>query len=274
MGAPLTIASTVKLNSGHSMPLLGLGFWKGSSDAALTAFELGYRHIDSARVYGNEGEMGEAARKSGLKREELFLTTKVKWQEADRASAAIDESLHTLGLDYVDLYLLHNPGPKSGKDGRLKAWKALEEGKKAGKIKSIGVSNFEVSDLEELQEAGLTLPSINQIELHPWIQHKETVDYCKKRGIFIQAYCPLARVQRMKDPVLVKIAEREGKTPAQCLLRWSLQHEFAPLPKSANPERLKENADIYDFTLSEESMKELDACDMGREGSVVHITDY
>jgi len=274
MASALTITSTIKLNSGHSIPALGLGFALSQTaiQAALYSFKIGYRHIDSARHYKNEAELGKAANESGLKRDELFLTTKIMSSDYSKGTAhtlkCVNDSLSEGRISYFDLYLLHDP--TAGKKARLEGWKGLELAVTEGKVKSIGVSNFGVKHLEEIKEAGVKIwpPAVNQIELHPWCQQKEIVEYCKKEGIVVEAYCPLVRGKHMDHPTLVKVAESYKKTPAQVLVRWSVQSGFVSIPKSDKEHRIEENADIYDFELSEESMNELNALDQGDAGSI------
>lgn len=227
------------------------------------ALKNGYRHIDSARAYRNEKPCAEAAKASGLKREDIFFTTKVppKLISYEGAKSAIEDSFNETGFDYIDLYLLH--APYGGKEGRLGAWKALREAQKAGKIRSIGVSNYGVHHLKELEEyikssGDGSKIDVNQVELHPWLPRNDIVDWCNKRGVLLEAYSPIVRGTRADEPVLKKLGEKHGKTWAQILVRWSLQKGFVPLPKSETPKRIEQNADIYDFELGESDMKELD----------------
>ncbi|KAH9817865.1 NADP-dependent oxidoreductase domain-containing protein [Melampsora americana] len=261
----LSIKTLIELNSGKSMPMLGLGVYK-SNDAKSScqvAFEVGYRHIDSARMYRNEVDVIEAAKLSGIERSELFLTTKILGRDHgyEKCSHAIQDSIKSSKADYWDLILLHDP--TSGSQKRLEAYRALAEAQKGGLVKSIGVSNFGVAHLRELEAANKgPTPAINQVELHPWCQQREIVDY------FIQAYCPLVRGEKMSDPTLIKIAERLEKSPAQVLIRWSLQHGFVPLPKSDKSHRIIENAEVFDFELDEEAMGQLDSLDQGDKGAI------
>lgn len=253
------------------MPMLGLGVYQ-SGDAKASckaAFEVGYRHIDSARMYRNEADVIEAAKSSGIDRSELFLTTKIVGRDHgyEKCSNAIQDSIKSPKADYWDLILLHDP--TSGSQKRLEAYRALAEAQKDGLVKSIGVSNFGVAHLRELEAANKgPTPAINQVELHPWCQQKEIVDYCRSKNIVIQAYCPLVRGEKMSDPTLTKIAERLKKTPAQVLIRWSLQHGFVPLPKSDKSHRISENAEVFDFELDTEAMSQLDSLDQGDKGAI------
>ncbi|TGL21287.1 aldo/keto reductase [Leptospira bourretii] len=255
----LKISSVLKSNQTVSVPQLGLGVWKSRPkeclDAVKSALSLGYRHIDTAAIYGNESEVGAAIKESGINRSDIFLVTKL-WnadQGYDSALRAIDVSLNKLGTDYVDMYLIHFP--VSGK--RKESWKALEKIKADGKAKSIGVSNFMVSHLEELLKETGTVPAMNQVEYHPFLQDIELKEYCLKKGILLEAYSPLAHGQKLEDPRITALANRYQKSNAQILIRWSLQAGHVVIPKSKNPVRIKENADVFDFVLSDEDMLEI-----------------
>ncbi|TGK87753.1 aldo/keto reductase [Leptospira noumeaensis] len=255
----LNLTSTLKSNQSISVPQLGLGVWKSRPkecfEAVKSALSLGYRHIDTAAIYGNEADVGAAIQESGIPRSEIFLVTKL-WnadQGYDSALRAIDVSLKKLGTDYVDMYLIHFP--VSGK--RNESWKALEKIKAEGKSKAIGVSNFMVSHLEELLKETGTIPAMNQVEYHPFLQDKELKEYCTEKGILLEAYSPLAHGQKLEDPRITQIAKRYKKSNAQILIRWSLQAGHVVIPKSKNPDRIRENADVFDFNLSEADMKEI-----------------
>lgn len=254
--------STVELNNKLKMPQLGFGTWKlreGSEceNAVKWALEAGYRLVDTAAIYGNEESVGKAVRESGVLREEIFLTTKLWNDDHERVEKACEESLKRLGTDYVDLYLIHWPV----EDGRLQAWKALEKLYESGKCRAIGVSNFTIYHLEDLLEEGRysIVPAVNQVESSPFLFQKGLAEYCGKKRIVIEAYSPLARAHKMDNPVLKKIAAAHSKTPAQVMLRWSLQHGFVTIPKSSRKERIKENFNVFDFSLSRQEMNELDA---------------
>ncbi|KAI0307111.1 Aldo/keto reductase [Multifurca ochricompacta] len=262
-------ASTVVVSTGFAMPVIGLGVYQNLNckPACLAALRCGYRHIDSARVYRNEAQVGEAVRESGIPRESIFITSKINKIAGGYQSCldAIDDSLKNFGFDYLDLYLIHSA--YGGRSARLEAWKALLAAQKAGKLKSVGVSNYNVKHLEEIRAAGLELPSVNQIELHPYCQQRTIVDYCRSHGIIIQAYTPLVRGE-FGNPTLQELSEKHGKNPAQILIRWSLQHGFVPLPKSQNPDRVRSNIDVFSFELSEEEIEKLDGLDRGKSGAV------
>nr|GAT56282.1 predicted protein [Mycena chlorophos] len=265
----LTLTSTVKLSTGYTMPLLGFGVYQNydAKPSCLEAFKAGYRHVDSAQVYRNEAAVGEAVKESGLKREDLFITTKCvsRTHGYQKTLNGVDTSLTALGFDYIDLFLIHDP--LSGKELRLETYKALLEAKAAGKIRSVGVSNYGVHHLEEIKAAGYETPSVNQIELHPFCQQKPIVEYCKKNGIVVQAYCPIVRGQ-MDHEVIQKLATKFNRDPAHVLLRWSLQKGYVPLPKSATPSRIHSNTNLYDFELGAEDMAALDALDRGKAGGI------
>ncbi|KAI0360893.1 Aldo/keto reductase [Trametes cingulata] len=251
------------------MPVLGLGVFENDDcvPACLAALKCGYRHIDSARYYRNEDQVGQAIGQSGIPREQIFVTSKFYHPEKGYQAAldAVNDSVKNLGYDYYDLYLIHSP--LAGKEMRLETWRALVDAKKAGKVRSIGVSNYSGRHIDEIREAGLELPSVNQIELHPFCQQKPIVEYCKANGIVVQAYSPLVR-GKLDDPVFQELAKKYDKDAGQIAIRWSLQHGFVPLPKSARPERVESNAQVFDFEISPEDMAKLDALDKGKDGAV------
>ncbi|KAI0053626.1 Aldo/keto reductase [Auriscalpium vulgare] len=265
----LTIKSHVSMSSGLTMPMLGLGVFRNDDckPACRAALECGYTHIDSARLYRNEKQVGEAVRESKIPREELFITSKIYHVDRglDGTLAEVNDSLQNFGFDYLDLYLIHSP--IGGKAGRLATWQALLAAKKAGKIRTAGVSNYSPRHMEEIREAGLEMPAVNQVELHPFCQQKEIVAYCRDHGIVVQAYTPPVR-GAFDDEVLQELSKKYNKDPAQILVRWSLQHSFVPLPKSAKPERVRSNAQVYDFEISKEDMSKLDALDKGKAGAI------
>lgn len=254
----------LKLNDGNSMPNIGFGTWhltgQKGQDSVAAAINAGYKLIDTAKIYGNEQEVGRAIDDSG-KREELFITTKL-WtsdQGFENAMVSFDESLERLGLEDVDLYLIHWPGHNRGK--RLESWRALVEINGLGSAKSVGVSNFKVEHLQELVDKFDQLPAVNQIEFHPFVygQQKEILDFCQKHNITVEAYSPLAQASQMKNPVIQNIAEDLSRTPAQVMLRWAIQHGTVPIPRSSNTERIKQNLEVFDFELSREQMDKLNS---------------
>jgi len=263
--SPMLTIPTLALDTGARIPQVGLGVWQAARgetvSAVQTALRLGYRHIDTARIYGNEAEVGQAVRASGLPRSEVFVTTKL-WnadQGYDTALRAFDASLERLGLETIDLYLLH--WPVAGK--RLESWRALERIFEEKRARAIGVSNFLVPHLQELLAHAKVVPAVNQIEVHPFLQHRDTRAFCASHQIVVEAYSPLTHGARLKDPAITEVARRAGRTNAQVLLRWGVQHGMVVLPKSVTESRIAENAAVFDFTLDEAAMAKLDALDEG-----------
>lgn len=252
---------SITLENGKKIPQLGFGVWKASSgdcyQAVKTALETGYRHIDTARIYGNEEDVGRAIKDSGIPRDEVFVTTKLWNSDQAKAQKAFDDSLARLGLDYVDLYLVHFPVTKT----RAAAYAELEKIHASGKTRSIGVSNYMPAHLDELLATAKIKPVVNQIELHPWLAQKELKTYCESRGIKIQAYSPLAHGQKTGDESLKPVADKHGKSIAQVLLRWSIQKGNIVLVKSVSPARIAENFSIFDFELDADDLKVIDALD-------------
>ena len=264
------------LSDGNRMPAFGLGCYKLTEDEATSAVRCaisrGYRMFDTAAYYGNERQVGIALRESNLHRSEYFVVTKL-WHSNHGYEATVDaigKSLSDLGLSYIDLYLIH--GPAAGKN--IESWSAMIEMKSKGFIKSIGVSNFNIHHIQPIKDAGLELPVVNQIELHPWLQQKEVVEFCRRNGIFMMGYCPLARCSFF-EPGQYEIMDvtslKYCKTKAQILLRWALQKGFITIPKSSQNERINENADIFDFQLDEIEMRALDALDCNGRVSTASI---
>ncbi|XLG11832.1 promiscuous glyoxal/methylglyoxal reductase [Bacillus subtilis] len=259
---PTSLKDTVKLHNGVEMPWFGLGVFKvengnEATESVKAAIENGYRSIDTAAIYKNEEGVGIGIKESGVAREELFITSKV-WNEDqgyETTLAAFEKSLERLQLDYLDLYLIHWPGKDKYKD----TWRALEKLYKDGKIRAIGVSNFQVHHLEELLKDAEIKPMVNQVEFHPRLTQKELRDYCKAQGIQLEAWSPLMQGQLLDNEVLTQIAEKHNKSVAQVILRWDLQHEVVTIPKSIKEHRIIENADIFDFELSQEDMDKIDA---------------
>jgi len=250
------------LHNGVKMPWLGLGVWKVKDgdeviNAVKTALEVGYRHIDTAAVYENEEGVGQAIKAAGVPREELFITTKV-WnadQGYETTLQAFETSLQKLGLDYIDLYLVHWPVKGKYKD----TYRALEKLYREGRIRAIGVSNFQIHHLEDLMNDCEVKPMVNQVEYHPRLTQKELHAFCKKHDIQLEAWSPLMQGKLLDEPTLVKIGEKYGKSPAQIILRWDLQNEVVTIPKSIQPHRIRENANIFDFELTDEEMGAIDA---------------
>jgi len=265
---PMTSASiaSLPLLTGARIPQIGLGVWqaprgKGTRDAVHAALRCGYGHIDTARIYANERDVGEAVRSSGVPRADVFVTTKL-WnddQGYDPALRAFDASLDRLGLDYVDLYLIH--WPVGGK--RAESWRALEAIHAGGRARAIGVSNYLVPHLQELLAKAKVVPAVDQIEVHPFLQQRETRAFCKQHGIVVEAYSPLTHGKRIDDPAIAGVARRAKRTNAQVLLRWGIQHGMVVLPKSVNEGRIAENARVFDFDLDADAMQRLDALDEG-----------
>lgn len=256
------IQSMVTLSNGKQMPWLGLGVYKMSEGQEViasieAAIRNGYRSIDTASLYQNEEGVGQAIKASGISREELFITTKV-WnsdQGYDSTLKAFDTSMSKLGLDYLDLYLIHWPVKGKYKE----TWKALEQLHKDGRVHSIGVSNFQIHHLEDLLVDTEVRPVVNQVELHPLLSQLELREYCKSQGIQIEAWSPLAQGKLLDNEVLKAIGAKYGKSTAQVIIRWDLQHGIVTIPKSSNPERIVENANVFDFELTAEEMKQIDS---------------
>ncbi|RCI11030.1 hypothetical protein L249_5279 [Ophiocordyceps polyrhachis-furcata BCC 54312] len=271
-----SINDTVLVAASLRAPQLGFGVYKSPSSvceaSCQTALSSGYRRIDTAQFYDNEAEVGAAVRKSGLGRDAVWITTKilVPGATADESYLRCLESLDTLGPGgYVDEFLIHSPNV-GGRDKRTETWRVLERLYREGKARCIGVSNFGVKHLEELRdEAVVWPPHVNQIELHPWLQQRETVAFCEKHGIVIEAYCPMARNSRADDRAVASVAAKHGVSPNQVLVRWSLQRGWVPLPKSDRPERIRANADVYRFELDEGDMAVVDGLDEGPAGALV-----
>ena len=263
----LTIETKIKLNDGYLMPQLGLGVWQTRAGATceaavLAALEAGYRHIDTAAMYGNEESVGAAIAMSGIPRENIFVTTKLWNSDHGNPERALDASLRKLKLDYVDLYLIHYPVRE-----RRQSWRALEALRAEGRARSIGVSNFTIRHLTELLADTKTVPAVNQVEFHPYLYQRNLLDFCATKGIVVEAYSPLTKGERLNDPKLVAVAKKyskagprrsESRSTAQILIRWALQHGLVVIPKSANRRRIFEDADVFDFEITVEDMQLLD----------------
>ena len=267
------VSTNIVLNNGVKIPTLGFGTYqiRGQIVERVISWALaaGYRHIDTAMAYSNEKRIGDAIRKCDFDRNSLFITTKL-WNTDhgyENTLEAIDTSLKKLGLDYVDLYLIHWPI-----EGFTETWRAMEEILASGKTRAIGVSNFMIHHLEELLATTKTVPAVNQIECTPYLYNKNLLKYCKKHGIRISASSPLTRGKKLDDLRLVQIARNYGKTPAQVLIRWGLQHGLIELPKSKRRSKIIENTHVFDFNLSEEDMKELNSLNenLRVHGSLIH----
>ncbi len=261
-----SISDTFLLNNGVEIPCVGFGTWQTpdgevAANSVAAAIENGYRHIDTAAVYKNEKGVGEGIRRSGVDRESLFVTTKLWNSERgyDKTLKAFESSLLTLGLDYVDLYLIHWPANlkqfQNCDEINAKTYEALEKILESGRVKAIGVSNFLVSHLEKLLQNTNIVPAVNQIEFHPGYTQEDTVNFCKENNILVEAYSPLGTGQLLKNKKLIKIAKRYNKSTAQICIRFVLQKGVLPLPKSVTVSRIKENAKVFDFNISDEDMK-------------------
>lgn len=262
----LAITSTVTLNNGVAMPRLGLGVYQAAPGdetfrAVLAALEFGYRHIDTAKYYRNEADVGKALRASRIPREEIFVTTKLANMDHgyDRARRACRESLRELQLDYLDLYLVH--WPVEGVRGET--WSAFESLLDEGLCRAIGVSNYTIRHLDELTDHAAVTPAVNQVEFSPFLHQRELLAECRDLGVQLEAYSPLTKARRLGHPVVREVAQRHGRTPAQVLVRWALQHDLVVIPKSARPERIRENADVFSFALEPGDMQRLDGLDEG-----------
>ncbi len=265
-----SLTDTYTLTGGVEIPCIGFGTYRikdgeETYNAVRDALNAGYRHIDTAAVYGNERSVGRAVRESGISREEVFVATKL-WNDShgyEQTRRAFDDSLQRLGFDYLDLYLVHWPNPAPVRDRwpglMLETWKAMEEILRTGRVRAIGVSNFREHHLREIMDAIDVAPMVNQIELHPGYTQPETVAYCKMLDILVEGWQPLGSGKLLKDETVKRIAGKYGRTPSQVLIRWALQVETLPLPKSVHTERMEENADVFGFELSEEDMDTLTA---------------
>ncbi|MBI5389855.1 aldo/keto reductase [Candidatus Woesearchaeota archaeon] len=256
----LTLDTTRTLNNGIKIPLLGFGTYKlaqgkETQEAVLAALKLGYRHIDTATIYLNEADVGNAIKNSGIPRKEIFLTTKLWNDDHDDPAKALQESLRKFGTDYVDLYLMH--WPVTGK--RLQTWKVMEQLYQQKKCRAIGVCNFTIRHLKELLGSAKVIPAVNQVEFSPFWYRKELRELCEANGIQLEGWSPLGRGRKLEDERLLKLAKKYQKKPAQLLLRWALQHEIVTIPKSSHAERIRENMQIFDFAITSADMKMMDS---------------
>ncbi|KAF5551638.1 alcohol dehydrogenase [Fusarium mexicanum] len=273
-------SDTLPLANSVQIPQLGFGVYLSPPEvctkSCLTALEAGYRHIDTAQYYANEKEVGQAVQKSNVDRKDVFLTTKILEAagSVDASYAKCIESIEKLDPEsgYVDLFLIHSPN--SGAAKRKEMWQALERLYEDGKAKSIGVSNFGIKHIEELKQfAKVCPPHVNQIELHPWAQQRDAVEYCEKNSIVVEAYAPLVRNQKADNKTLKSITSKHNVSPNQVLIRYCLQKNWVPLPKSDTPERIRANADVFGFELDDKDMKALDDLDEGDAGAIVQAVD-
>jgi diketogulonate reductase-like aldo/keto reductase len=264
MAQPLL--ASIELNTGVRIPVLGLGVYQAASGretetAVQIALEVGYRHIDTARAYDNERDVGRAVKASGIPREELFITTKL-WNSDhgyETTIKAFHESRKQLGVDYIDLYLIH--WPVAGLRGE--SWRALEHLLGQGACRAIGVSNYTIKHLEELLGSSSIVPAANQIEFSPFLYQRELLDFCNQQGIQVEAYSPLTQGKKVNHPALVALATKYGKTAAQILIRWAVGHGLVVIPKSVHRHRIEENAAVFDFSLAAEDLAQLDGLDEG-----------
>jgi 2,5-diketo-D-gluconate reductase A len=263
---------SIALNDGNTIPQLGFGVFqiepKDTAKAVSEALEIGYRHIDTAEMYGNEKGVGEALRSSGLDRSEVFVTSKLSnaFHEPQDAREAFDRTLSELAFDYVDLFLIHWPLPTLYDGDFVSTWKTLEEFHSDGRARSIGVSNFQVEHLERLAAETDAVPAVNQIEVHPYLTNEAVRSYDREHGIATEAWSPIAQGAVLDDPTITEVAEKVGKTAAQVVLRWHIQRGDIVFPKSVTPSRMKENFGLFDFELGSEDMDAITALDRGERG--------
>jgi len=262
----------ITLNDGNTIPQLGFGVFQiepgDTAQAVSQALEIGYRHIDTAQMYGNEKEVGEAVHASGLDRGDVFVTSKLNnsFHDPDDAREALDTTLSELGFDYVDLFLIHWPLPTLYDGDFVSTWKTLEEFKSDGRARSIGVSNFQVEHLERLAAETGTVPAANQIEVHPYLTNDAVRGYGREHGIATEAWSPIAQGGVLDDPTIAQVADKVGKTPAQVALRWHIERGDIVFPKSVTPSRMKENFELFDFELEPADMDAISALDQGEDG--------
>lgn len=268
----MTTVPAITLNNGAQIPQVGFGVYQIPPDqtaaAVRTALDAGYRHIDTAQMYGNERGVAEGIRDAGLDRGEVFITSKLNnpYHRPDDARRAFDRTLTELGSDYVDLFLIHWPLPMHYDGDFVSTWKTLEEFAADGRVRSIGVSNFEPAHLDLLAAETSTVPAVNQVEIHPYFGNNDVRRYCAEHGIAVEAWAPIAKGRVADDPVIAGIADRLGRTPAQVTLRWHIQRGDIVLPKSVTPERVRSNIALFDFELSDADMAAISALDKGEAG--------
>ncbi|MFD0783442.1 aldo/keto reductase [Micromonospora azadirachtae] len=262
----------ISLNDGNTIPQLGFGVFqiepRDTAQAVSKALEIGYRHIDTAQMYRNEAEVGQAIHASGLDRSDIFVTSKLSnaAHRPDDARRAFDGTLKALGMDYIDLFLIHWPLPTLYDGDFVSTWKALEEFQRDGRARSIGVSNFQVPHLERLATEAQVVPAVNQIEVHPYFTNDEVREYGQKHNILTEGWSPIAQGKVLDDPTITDIAELLGRTPAQVVLRWHVQRGDIIFPKSTTPARIEENFHIFDFELDDTAMERITSLDRGEAG--------
>ncbi|MDZ7801119.1 MAG: aldo/keto reductase [Trueperaceae bacterium] len=265
---------SLTMNDGHTIPQLGFGTYQippeDTARAVGAALDVGYRHIDTAQMYGNERGVGEAVRASGVKREDVFVTSKLNNGNhlPDDARASFDATLERLGLDYVDLFLIHWPLPTLYDGDFISTWRVMEAFRDSGRARSIGVSNFEPEHLDRLAAETGTTPAVNQVEAHPYFQNARVRAYDREHGILTEAWAPIAKARVLDEAAIVEVARAVGRTPAQVVLRWHVQRGDVVFPKSVSPERMAENFALFDFELDDASMRALDGLDRGEEGRI------
>ena len=272
----MTHVPTIELNDGNTIPQLGFGVFQipqeETADAVKKALEIGYRHIDTAEMYQNEKGVGQGVRDSGIDRAEVYITSKLNngFHEPDDARRAFDATLKELGFDgddnYLDLFLIHWPLPTLYDGDFVSTWKTLEECKKDGRVRSIGVSNFQVPHLQRLADETGTVPAVNQIEVHPYFANDEVREYGRQHGIATEAWSPIAQGKVLDDPVITRVAEATGKTPAQVVLRWHIQRGDIVFPKSVTEQRIKDNFALFDFELGDDDFTAISGLDKGEDG--------
>lgn len=278
MATQYSITTTLPLKTGASIPQFGFGTCASATctQSALWALQHGYIHLDTAQIYKNEAETGEAIAQSNLSHDKIFVCSKL-WEDMYSRQGALDgveSSLKKLGVKTIDLYLLHTPRP--GPKARLEAWLGLQDAVEKGWVKTIGVSNWAPRHIEQLmkQDGVKIMPAVNQIEFHPWQQHRELVKYCKEKGIVVVAYSPLTQGRRLGDATITTIAKKYGRTPAQVVLRWCLQQGVVIIPKSDKENRIVENQGIFDWELKPEDVEAINALDEGQKGNVGEWDPY
>ena len=268
----MSAVPNVTLNDGNTIPQLGFGVFqiepKDTAEAVSEALRVGYRHIDTAEMYGNEKEVGEAVRTFGLDRGDVYVTSKLNnaFHEPQDAREAFDRTLSELGFDYVDLFLIHWPLPTLYDGDFVSTWRTLEEFQRDGRARSIGVSNFQVEHLEQLAAETDTVPAVNQIEVHPYFTNDPVREYGQEHGIVTEAWSPIAQGGVLEDSTITQIADKVGKTPAQVVLRWHLERGDIIFPKSVTPSRMQENFELFDFELGSDDVEAITALDRGEDG--------